>query len=60
MASVKSAKNDILGLLQKLPDDVTYEDIQYHIYVRQKIELGLEAAERGETLTQRAWKGRRQ
>jgi len=31
-----------------LPDEVSYEDIQYHIYVQQKIEKGLEASERGD------------
>ena len=31
-------KQDILRLLQSLPDDCTLEEIQYHLYVRQKIE----------------------
>lgn len=39
-------------MLEELSDDSSYEDIQYHIYVRQKIEAGLKAAERGELIDQ--------
>jgi predicted transcriptional regulator len=44
-------KDEVRLLLDNLPEDATYEDIQYHIYVRQAIENGLAAVERGETLT---------
>jgi hypothetical protein len=30
------------AVLDALPDDATWEDIQYHLYVRQKIAAGLE------------------
>jgi predicted transcriptional regulator len=43
---------DVRRLLEQIPEDASYEDIQYHIYVRQKIEAGLEAAERGELIDQ--------
>jgi hypothetical protein len=36
-----SAKQEVLRILESLPDEATFEDIQYHIYVRQKIEKGL-------------------
>ena len=36
----------------KLPDDASLDDIQYHIYVCQKIQKGLDAAERGEVISQ--------
>ena len=29
-------------VLDSLPDDATWEDIQYHLYVRQQIAAGLE------------------
>jgi hypothetical protein len=45
-------KEAVRGLLEQMPDDVTYQDIQYHIHVREKIELGLQAAERGEVISQ--------
>lgn len=35
------AKDEIRCLLEQLSDDTTLEDIQYHIYVRQKIDRGL-------------------
>jgi predicted transcriptional regulator len=43
---------DVRRMLEHLPEDASYEDIQYHIYARQKIEAGLEAAERGDLLDQ--------
>lgn len=47
-----TAKDDVRDLLESLPDDSSLEDIQYHLYVRQKIQKGLEAAEAGRTITQ--------
>ena len=41
-------KEEVRRLLDKLPDEASYEDIQYHIYVQQKIDKGLEASERGD------------
>jgi hypothetical protein len=38
-------KDDVISLLGKLPDDATFEDIQYHLYVLEKIKRGLERAE---------------
>ncbi|HEX7192126.1 MAG TPA: hypothetical protein VF381_11215 [Thermoanaerobaculia bacterium] len=43
-----SSRENVRRLLEDLPEDVSYEDIQYHIYVQQKIDAGLAAAERGE------------
>lgn len=45
-------KEDIRHLLDSLPDDVSYEDVQYHIYVRQAVQRGIEAADRGEVIEQ--------
>lgn len=48
-----TAKDEVRELLDKLPDDTTFEDIQYHIYdVREKIQKGLADVEAGRTLTQ--------
>ena len=38
---MESAKEQVQRILAMLPDDASLEDIQYHIYVRQMIELGL-------------------
>lgn len=36
-----NAKREALELIQQLPDDSSFEDIQYHLYVREKVEAGL-------------------
>jgi hypothetical protein len=41
-----SPKEVVRRFLETSPEDVAYEDIQYHIYVQQKIDTGLAAAER--------------
>ena len=45
-------KEEVRRLLETLPEDASYEDIQYHIYVRQAVEHGIAAADRGDVLTQ--------
>ena len=49
---MKTAKDEVRELLQQLPEDASLEDIQYHIYVRQKIQNGLEAVREGRLLSQ--------
>jgi len=44
-------KEAVRRLLEELPADATYEDIQYHIYVQQKIDAGLDAADRGDFIS---------
>ena len=43
---------EVRRLLNALPPEASFEDIQYHIYVQQAIRRGLEAAERGELIEQ--------
>lgn len=45
------AKEEVRRLLDTLPDDASYEDIQYHIYVQQKIDRGIEASDRGDFIS---------
>ena len=47
-----TAKEEVKKILDHLPDDVGYEDIQYHIYVREKIERGLNDIRNGNVLSQ--------
>lgn len=49
---MNAVKDEIVRLIQSLPDDCTIEEIQYHLYVRQKVERGLAAAEAGRTVSQ--------
>lgn len=48
---MSSAKDDVRHLLDELPDDATYEEIQYRIYVRQKIEKALAEVEQGRVVS---------
>jgi len=40
-----TAKEEVEELLGKLPNDCSLEDIQYHLYVLEKVRHGLAAAE---------------
>lgn len=42
---MSTAKKEVEALLNKLPDDCSIEDIQYHLYVIEKVRNGLEAAD---------------
>jgi predicted transcriptional regulator len=44
---METAKEQVQQILEQLPEDASLEDIQYHIYVRQKVEHGLEDIEAG-------------
>jgi len=43
-------KEEAQHLLEKLPDNATWDDLMYQIYVRQTIEAGLEDSEVGQTI----------
>ncbi len=47
-----TAKHDVELLLSRLPDDCSLEDIQYHLYVLEKVRSGLEDAQRQGTIPQ--------
>ncbi len=47
-----TTKQEVNDLLKRLPDNCTLEDVQYHLYVLQKIERGLKDAEEGKVYTQ--------
>jgi hypothetical protein len=49
---MSSAKEEVRRLLDRLPDDVSLEQIQYHIYVLQKVDRALTAADQEEVLCQ--------
>lgn len=49
---MSTAKEEIRNLLDELPDDVSYEDIQYHIYVREKVERGRQQVREGRFVSQ--------
>lgn len=49
---MKTAKQEVRDLLDQLPENASLEDIQYHIYVRQKIQRGLEDEAKGRVVSQ--------
>ncbi len=49
---MSTAKEEVKHLLDKLPDNCSLEDIQYHLYVVEKIRRGIERAEKERTLSQ--------
>jgi hypothetical protein len=49
---MSTAKNEVQQLLNTLPDDCSLEDIQYHLYVIEKVRNGLEVADTQGTLSQ--------
>ena len=49
---MSAIKEQAIRLIQSLPEDCSIEDIQYHLYVRQKVEKGLAAVESGRIVPQ--------
>lgn len=47
MGIVKSA---VLELAQLLPDDCTWDEAMYRLYVRQKVEAGIQDADQGRVI----------
>jgi len=46
-----STKETVRALLDRLPDDCTLDDVQYHLYVIQAVERGMADIEAGRTLS---------
>ena len=42
---MNTTKEKVQSLLNQLPDDCSIEDIQYHLYVIEKVSRGLKAAD---------------
>lgn len=49
---MSTTKEKVLSLLNKLPDDCSIEDLQYHLYVIEKVRQGLVVAGTQGTITQ--------
>ena len=44
---MQSTKERVRALLDRLPDDCSFDDVLYHLYVHQKVEAGLVDAAEG-------------
>jgi hypothetical protein len=49
---MSTTKQDVQQLLSKLPDNCSIEDIQYHLFVLDKVRRGLEDAKQNGSLSQ--------
>jgi len=47
-----TAKDEVRRLLESLPDDASLEDVQYSIYVRERIERARKEASDGKLIDQ--------
>lgn len=48
---MQTAKQAAQKLLEQVPDQATWDDIMYELYVKQKIEDGLKAVAEGRTVS---------
>lgn len=55
---MNTVKDEVKQLLDMLPDDCSLEDVQYHLYVIEKIQHGAEVAESEGTFSQQEAEGR--
>jgi predicted transcriptional regulator len=44
---MSTVKDEVIRLIQSLPDDCTLEDIQYRLYLQEQVERGLADVESG-------------
>ena len=49
MTTTNSIKKEVISLIEELPDDVTLNDIIYHLYVKQKLLKAKEDIAQGRT-----------
>ena len=55
---MQSAKQAAKQIIDHLPEQASWDDIMYELYVKQKIEAGLKAVEEGRTIPHEEMKRR--
>jgi hypothetical protein len=45
-------KDNVIEMIRRMPEDVTVTDIMAELYVRQKIDVGLQQLDDGQSLSQ--------
>jgi predicted transcriptional regulator len=48
---MSTAKDDAIKTISQLPEEASWDEIMYKIYVKRKIEEGLKAADEGRTVS---------
>ena len=46
----KTVRDEAMDLLRDLPDQATWDDLMYRIYVRQAVEAGIKDSDAGRTV----------
>ncbi|HEX7220427.1 MAG TPA: hypothetical protein VF280_14555 [Burkholderiales bacterium] len=54
----QTPKNEVAAMLDTLPENSSFEDIQYHVYVLEKVRRGIHRAETEGTVAHEDAKGR--
>ena len=50
---IATAKVEAENIIRSLPDDISFEDIQYHLFVAEKLRKSREQIKDGKVLTQK-------
>lgn len=56
---MSQAKEAAIKIITNLPDQATWDDIMYQLYVKKKVELSLKAAEEGKVYSHEEVKKRK-
>jgi len=48
---MRTVKQEARNLIDKLPEQATWDDIMYEFYIKKKIEIGLKAADEGRVVS---------
>lgn len=51
-APTTTAKEEVMEMIRRLPDDVTIQRIEYHVSVMARVQEGMDAIEAGQFVTQ--------
>ena len=51
-APTTTAREEVIEMLRRLPDDATFDDIEYHVSVMAGVYRGIRDVEAGRTVTQ--------
>jgi predicted transcriptional regulator len=55
---MQSVKEQVKEMLDVLPEDITYDDIHYHLFVREKIDKGTKDIAEGRIVTEEEMEAR--
>ena len=48
---MSTVKEEVRELAERLPEEATWDDVMYELYVRQKIAAGIKAADEGRVVS---------